>query len=345
MIDNNEVNVYRIVFKTGVAQNLKRVKKEDRKSIEEVFKYCNEKNIMALGWSLDLNYYNGNLKELQIDQAMDMKKKEKEANKIDILEDRDYKSFVDNMDCLKKIKKDDIVWTRVKDKYYVGRITNDKYKYWNAFDKENAEKFDVRHTKECRFYEVGGIDKVPGVIINAFTGPSHTLSAIGNNENKEFIREYSKYIFNEKCEDNSLKYTNINTNFKTDDFWQIIKDQEAEELVSLYLQKIEKYNIFITTKRRSTPKYEFVLVNDKGQNAVVQVKTGNRVLRVEDYENEREYDKVFLFSTNKEQDKESKNSTEKVEVITREKLKKFVYSNWNLLPKYLIDEFKLFNIL
>lgn len=141
-------------------------------------------------------------------------------------------------------------------------------------------------------------------------------------------------IFNDVC-DNDFEKFQIKTE-ESLDFWKIINDQDAEEIVSLYLQFKENYKVYINTKRRDTPKYEFIMVNSEGKKAAVQVKTGNNAtLRVQEYKDDKDYDKIFLFSVN-EDINEYKNSNDKVKILKKnEDIEKFLIDNNKLLPDYI----------
>lgn len=319
----NEISVYRVKLRTGVVQSGVLQQKD-------VFEYCNRKNIIGLGWEIPNQFKS---KELTMEEAFNT---------------RAEKSFKDNMITLAKIEKNDIVWVRTEDGiYYIGKIINDEYKCWDAWEenKEDAEKYDIRNVKSCKFYKVGGIENVPGVVVNSFSGQGPSIRRIGNEYDfklQKEIRTICKYIFNKVC-DETEKYE---MNTKTDmDFWRFINDQEAEEIVSLYLQFKKNYKVYITTKRKDTVRYEFVMVNEKGQKAVVQVKTGNNVtLKAEWYKNDTDYEKIFLFAID-EEISEYEKSNSKVEILNKEKIERFLIENDNILPDFIRVKMILCNLI
>ena len=153
------------------------------------------------------------------------------------------------------------------------------------------------------------------------------------------IRVICKMIFNEVCDNDSEKFQIEKEEVL--DFWTIIDDQEAEEIVALYLQFVENYKVYITTKRRDTPKYEFIMVNSEGEKAAVQVKTGNNVtLKVRDFQDDKDYEKIFLFSVNEDKS-EFENSTNKVKVLDKEEIEKFLVNNNKLVLSPIRNKMKL----
>ena len=173
-------------------------------------------------------------------------------------------------------------------------------------------------------------------------GKKNSLRRIGTeyNENLQMkIRVICKMIFNEVCDNDSEKFQIEKEEVL--DFWTIIDDQEAEEIVALYLQFVENYKVYITTKRRDTPKYEFIMVNSEGEKAAVQVKTGNNVtLKVRDFQDDKDYEKIFLFSVNEDKS-EFENSTNKVKVLDKEEIEKFLVNNNKLLLSAIRNKMKL----
>jgi len=319
MDEKEDINIFRIRLKTRPVQ-IGEMKQS------EVFEYCKEKNIIGLGWEIPEKFKS---KKLKIEDAMNTRQG---------TNDEGY--FKKNMKVLSEIRKDDIVWARTEEGiYYIGKILNDEYKCWDAWgeNREEADKFDIRNVKECKFYRVGGIEKVPGIIINSFSGPGHTIKRVGGKDKVELqrkIRIICKMIFNEVCDNDSEKFQIKDE--ESLDFWKIINDQDAEEIVSLYLQIKENYKVYINTKRRDTPKYEFIMVDIEGRKAAVQVKTGNNVtLKVKYYENDKDYGKIYLFSVN-EDTSEYKNSNDKVTVLRKdEDVEKFLIDYNKILPDYI----------
>ncbi len=321
-MNEKKIGIYRIKLKTKPVQ-------DGKMQQQDVFKYCRDKNIIGLGWEIPDQFKS---KTLKIEDAIQTREGAGKKN-----------SFKADMITLSKIHKNDIIWVRTEDGiYYIGKIIDDTYKCWDMYDKEGAEKYDIRNIKGCKFYKVGGIEKAPGVIINSFSGPGSTLRRIGTeyNENLQMkIRVICKMIFNEVCDNDSEKFQIEKEEVL--DFWTIIDDQEAEEIVALYLQFVENYKVYITTKRRDTPKYEFIMVNSEGEKAAVQVKTGNNVtLKVRDFQDDKDYEKIFLFSVNEDKS-EFENSTNKVKVLDKEEIEKFLVNNNKLLLSAIRNKMKL----
>lgn len=285
-----DIKIWRAKFNTGVVQ--KGIKKQS-----EVFEFCRDKELVGLGWALPN-------RPKTIDEA--------------IIKGREiYKgsNFKTDMNNLKKLKKDDLVWALGEHSYYIGRILDEKYKYV-----END--FDICNARNCKYYEVGEIENVPGKVVSSFYGRGYTIRSIPDNEDKT-IENISKLIFNKVSKEEYYK-----VNLKKD-FWLLLSDQDIEEIIGLYLQIEKNYKIYITSKRKATKKYEFIMVNEKNERAAVQVKSGNTPLNYRDYLND-EY-KIFLFSVCGEYG--GVPSSNKIEIIEKKDIEKFLIKRKELLPK------------
>ena len=106
----------------------------------------------------------------------------------------------------------------------------------------------------------------------------------------------------------------------------------AEELVILYLQFEKEYRIYSSTMKATFPVYECQMVNKDGYHAYPQVKTGNEILKADDYMIAFEKDpgsEVFLFATSQ---RYVKNKDKRIKYLTTEEIENFARENINILP-------------
>ena len=143
----------------------------------------------------------------------------------------------------------------------------------------------------------------------------------------------SKLIYNESS--NSRYYeTDSLSKEEWKDYWELFSDKQVEEIVGLYLQFEKGYKIYTTTKTISTPLYEFVMVNEKNERAIVQVKSGNTSLDYRKYlDLSKEY-KVYLFAVCENYcGTPSKNDN--IYIIEKEDINQFIMKYKKILPKHV----------
>lgn len=111
------------------------------------------------------------------------------------------------------------------------------------------------------------------------------------------------------------------------DIFDLFSDIDIEDVVLVYLQHEHKYLLIPSSRRTDTPFYEYLLKSSDGDEAVVQVKSGNIILDPATY---RDFpSKVFLFSPAGYQPA----STSNVTAISRDEIEVFMQNHRNLLPK------------
>jgi hypothetical protein len=203
----------------------------------------------------------------------------------------------------------DLVWFRnLEGRFYLAEIIG-PWQY--AYHDEAAIDADVVNFRKARIIEVGLADAVPGKIVACFR-PSRTFQA---------IRSPGMLAFSEKLAGMPV------TGDVIPDVFEFMSDADLENLVFVYLQFLGWY-VLPGTHTATTAHYEFVLVGrERGERAVVQVKSGHTGIDASQYAGE---EKAFLFATSGSYGAEMPPN---VVIITREDLNSFMKSMPQLLPR------------
>ena len=268
-------------------------------SMKDTFQYCLDNKIMGVGWQLN--------------------SKKTSATWEEYLSEAE--SIHGELKVCKYIKKwvspDDLVWTRDTDgNYYLAKVQSG----WEYFvTPESIEKdIDISNIFRVDFLPVR-IDAVPGKIVACFR-PARTFQEIAS----PAAIEYTKYLWN------SISGTNeyaANLSIASDIF-EILDDEETEDLVFMYLQSKGWY-IVPNSRKKDTMKYEFLAINPQtGERAITQVKTGTTSLNQENYAAQKE--KVFLFQS---QERYLGSSQLNVSCLHRKELSDFMEHSQNWLPE------------
>lgn len=259
---------------------------------KNIAKYCIEKHVAAMGWSL---------KELPESERKNIKNIKtfedycKYADKV-------YKSYASVKRLKEQVKENDIIWMHSRDegKYYFGRVK--KESKW-IFNSEAAEKKDAgNQLTNIDWYEAStraDEESVPGAIATAFIKGS-TLQRI----NKDGVKEYSQLLYNKIHDPEKEQFTYEKPNLCLDKhFYMLLSPSDVEDLLALWLYatKREKYVCIPSTNKIATAKYECVLVATKSmkrKHIYIQVKKGKVDLEASDYVNlAKDGDEVYLLTT------------------------------------------------
>ncbi len=262
------------------------------------FQYCLKNGVLGVGWRL---------KEYQ-----------------PIKEWETYEALAapihENLSTCKYIKKwvseGDLVWTRdTEGQYYLARVLSG-WEYWQT--QEGVEKdIDIANVFRCELRKVD-IDSVPGKVVACFR-PARTIQEIADPKSVE----YSKHLWN-KLSDSSTYPVNMEG---IADIFTMLDDEETEDLVFLYLQKLGWF-VVPNSRKADTMSYEYLLVKpETAQRALVQVKTGDVPLNAADFSGLSE--RVFLFQANEIYiDKKESD----VYCITRKEILDFLTESLHWLP-------------
>lgn len=228
-----------------------------------IAQYCIENHCAAVGW---------NLREATDSERRSITCFEEFQN----IADRHY----DNYDALERLvcdtRENDLIWIRNEGKYFLGRVTSEtEYKY-------NPEAINIDACNQLiniDWFSSPELDEsgVPGAINTAFIQGS-AFQRI----KKEGVFEFSALLYNKLCGKDI--YTGIELRQNQETFYSLLSPADCEDLLYFWLYKKYGYICVPSTNKKSTPKYEFVLIDPKtGENKYLQVKKGNINLNVNDY--------------------------------------------------------------
>lgn len=211
-----------------------------------------------------------------------------------------------------KMQIDDLVWFRdLKGTYYLARVSGG----WRHDSAESNLSVDLQNVRDAEIYNAG--ISVAGKIAACFR-PQATLQKIGG----ATALLFSQITFNKLS--GRSHYT---VELGGRDIFDLFSDVDIEDVVLVYLQSEHKYLLIPSSRRTDTPFYEYLLKSPDGEEAVVQVKSGNIILDPASY---RDFpSKVFLFSPAGYKS----NSALNVTVIPRSCIEEFMKSHRALLPK------------
>ena len=237
--------------------------------------FCIKRNILGVGWKVDRDA------PLDWDTYYDLGM-EKYYNKRD--RDKGWWPAVNALQY--RMKVNDLCWTRDWDgSYYIGKIEG----YWEYRSTAEYSSADIVNVRPCRWFRTGGVDSVPGKVLNSFRA-TRTVQAVYD----ETVSFYSKLKYNQLSGEAAY---DLPGNEKLDLF-ALISPEDCEDIVGIYLQEKLGYRLIPSSCRKDTPKTEFVLKTVEGKQAYVQVKQGAVNLDMDDFK----YDpgnpcEWFLFTT------------------------------------------------
>ena len=186
----------------------------------------------------------------------------------------------------KRMAVDDLCWSRDQDgNYYIGKIEG----HWEYRFTPEYRNADIVNIRPCTWFRIGGVDSVPGKVLNNFRAPG-TVQRIYD----ETAALYSKWKYNQLS--GTAHYTL--PGIDKPNLFSLISTEDCEDIVGIYLQETHGYRLIPSTCKLDTLKTEFVLRKATGK-AHVQVKQGNIVLDRDDYRDNDPCDLCdwFLFTT------------------------------------------------
>lgn len=267
--------------------------------MKDAFEYCLNNGFLGVGWQLHSNKNTASWDEY-LSEA---------------------ETIYENLQVCKYIKKwvsaGDLVWTRdTNRKYYLARVESG-WEY--RVTPEAIEKdIDIANIFRVTFFPVE-LDAVPGKVVACFR-PARTFQEIASAP----AIEYTKYLWNSIS--GTSEYV-INMNAASDIF-EMLDDEETEDLVFMYLQSKGWY-IVPNSRKKDTMSYEFFAVNpETGERAISQVKTGSVSLNQDIYKIYKQ--KVFLFQS---KERYSGNSHLHVCCLRRQELSEFMERSQSWLPE------------
>lgn len=213
----------------------------------------------------------------------------------------------------------DYIWARdLKGIYYLGKIMSD----WSYVNTLEANELDIPNQRSCRWVTVGNEEKVPGKIISCFR-PSRAFQSINNHK----LEEFTTWMYEGG---GSPKFENF-SNMEKGQLFDLIDDQDCEDLVGLFIQYEYGYLLIPSSCKRETIAYEYILKHrETGETAIAQVKHGIVAL---DERLLHSAERIFLFSSSGQ----INSSSQKIEVITPKQIIDFCFAKKHVLPERIVN--------
>jgi hypothetical protein len=262
---------------------------------------CLDKGIVGMGWHID--YVND---PVSWDEYYETAK-------------RDYKkpSWWAALNAIKnRMQLDDLIWTRDwQGNYFLGRLTSD----WYYDTSDECSKADIVNVRKCDWKKIGTVEAVPGKVVSSFR-PARTVQCI----NDETVCLFSQIVYNQKS---------VNTFYQVDkmagkDIFSLLSTDGCEDALAIYLQVVYDYFIIPSSCKYDTMEYEFELKQKQtGKSAVVQVKSGETSINIDDY-GKLDTD-IYLFATSGQYYGTAKPN---IKTIDPEIIRTFLYEQTYLLP-------------
>lgn len=300
------MKVWRIHIKNDIAKGYTR---------KDLLSFCLKEKLIGVGW--------GEIKTRLNDETIIRQEASIYAP--------DEMAGIKALNAMRKMKLDDLIWTRLDGVYYLCRVTG----LWeNSSPKDIHYKLDISNYVNVEWLEIGHEQDIPGKVISSFR-PAASAQAVNG------VEAISMYMWNKYTGTSRYNVTKGNL-----DIWSVLSAEAIEELVLLYLQVEKGYHIYSSTVKFAFREYECQLVNREGKHAYPQVKSGNDSLSADDYMDAFKYDKnaeVYLFATSENY---TFNKCKQVHFLYRKELEMFINRYQIMLPKltqYWIDLCEGFN--
>ena len=255
------MNIWRMNIKTDAEEGI------------DPSKFCIRRNILGVGWQVN--------EDVLIDwDAYYAEGKKKYYEKGD----RGWWPAVNAI--RNRMAFDDLCWTRDGDgNYYIGKIVGE-WKYCSDVDFRRA---DVVNVRPCKWFPTGGVDSVPGKVLNSFRAP-RTVQAVYD----ETVSFYSKLIYNKLSEKDAYDLSSQDDL----DLFALIGPEDCEDIVAIFLQEKFGYRLIPSSCKLDTKMTEFVLRKPDGK-AHVQVKQGAVDIHLDEFAHDPcDPCEWFLFTTN-----------------------------------------------
>ncbi len=177
-----------------------------------------------------------------------------------------------------------LVWMRNSaGTYYLARIEGS----WRYLTDPAAADVDLFNARPATIKPAGVESRVPGKVANSFIR-GQAFRRIWDGP----ARRYTQSLWEELAGEPPSFYPSYE-----DVLASLLGAQELEDLVAVYLQSEHDYLVFPAARRPDTPAYEYVLRHPDGQEAIVQVKTGNSEVPVgADALPVEHVDRIYVFS-------------------------------------------------
>ena len=224
-----------------------------------------------------------------------------------------------------KVRQHHLIWTRdTAGIYYLARVMGP----WQYVGSDQAIEADIINVVPCQIHRLQ-VDEVPGKVVACFR-PPRTIQAIRD----KTIVAYSRLLWN--------LYAGIQHYPPEEqpirDIFALLDDKTTEDAVAIFLQS-NGWLLVPGSRQANNMGYEYILIHrDKGQRAVVQVKTGHTELNLDHWAMFAAHlndvadanTRVFLFQSYGNYTGEQHPS---VQCIDPDELRQFLFANRSLLPR------------
>ena len=235
-------------------------------------RFCFEKGILGIGWPVDADG------PLDWDTYINLGEKEYQGD--------GHKAWLAAANAIGNMAINDLCWTRDADgSYYLGRIVGE-WEYRSTAEYRNA---DIVNLRPCEWCPTGGLDSVPGKVLNSFRPPS-TVQAVRDDSSNIYSRVKYNQLIGSTHYDLPVE--------KNLDLLALVSPEDCEDIVAIYLQEKLGYRFIPSSHRSDTVKTEFVLKTAEGKQAYVQVKQGNIDLVMDEFKQNADAPRDwYLFTT------------------------------------------------
>ncbi len=261
-------------------------------AIKDAFYKCKEKSLVGIGWS----------EAYEKQQPKD----ESDAERLIMIRWGEIPSVLKRF--MKEILKGDHIWLHKDGVYYLCEVKDDQVIYGKKIYGKDIDPilrdYDLGHAKRVKWVEIPSY-LVSGKIQRGVIA-QRMLQRINITEEE---LKYNQYIFKELSNNpkweptlDESKLSNIIKGLKEEAFFDLMTPDDVEDVVAAYLQSKERWVITKSTCFRSKSTYEFSMLNENGEKALIQVKSGSSPdpLAPSAYEKDTTNNTyVYLFSTNK----------------------------------------------
>ena len=278
-------------------------------SYKDVLSFCIRNRIIGVGWPLIKGRTN------------DFYELKREIGDIDEYSDNKT-GALKAVNAIRQMQTGDLVWTRFggdASDYYLCKVGEILWK--DRLVTDEHMRHDIGNFVSADWVCIGKEDKVPGKVVNSFC-------ARGTAQRVYNVQEISMYIWNKLCSNSKKAYTV--DKLAKESFWTMIGSEELECLILLYLQ-YRGYMIYSSTLKRSTAKYETVMVARNGSHLCFPQVKRNTHLDISDYiEGLDDGDRVYLFTTSEDY---IGAKHPQIECFTKHEIENFMYHHYEILPK------------
>ncbi len=230
----------------------------------------------------------------------------------------------------KEIKRDDVVIVRNKNAhYYIGRVSEETHYYSEENDVSKDKKLKGKISWMCnvdQWYDLGTDVSVPGDVVGRFSQRFHsTIQQVANRRLKILLIQ----MLEEQESGGNYSYKQIYLN--KDNFTSALNYMDLEDLVYKYILNIhnkdnnDNYILYPSSCKVNRAKFEFALVNKDNKKKIITCQVKNKEkISLKEYENETEFEKIYLFSgswSDEDADKLKENKkNERIKIIKRSDL-------------------------